>query len=317
MTVGVAAAAFAAAVRVTLCAVPGVSLSVAGLAVTPAGSPVMATATEPLNEFSDDARTLTLRPVAPPTMVNEVGDTLKVKSGAAVTAPAMVAECVSALEVPVSVRVKLPVAAAGAAVSARFCGVPGVRVSVAGFAVTPAGRPLTATATFPVKPSAGTALTLICWAEPPAVRVRVAGEAVSEKSGGGPAGEIVAAITAEWLRVPEVPVSVTVKLAADAVESAASVRLFAVPGVRVSVDGFALTPAGRPPTATFTVSAKPLDGTALRLICCPAPPGTRAIVAGAEVSEKSAAGVVDVEDDAVLELVPQEVSASKLKRQAA
>jgi hypothetical protein len=39
--------------------VPGINESVAGLAVTPAGSPVIATATVPLKELIAVARTLT------------------------------------------------------------------------------------------------------------------------------------------------------------------------------------------------------------------------------------------------------------------
>ena len=52
-------AAVEAAVRVTFCAVPGVSVRVDGLAVTPVGSPVMATETAPVKEFSAVASTLT------------------------------------------------------------------------------------------------------------------------------------------------------------------------------------------------------------------------------------------------------------------
>ena len=59
VTVGVAAAALRAAVSVVLCAVPGVRLSVAGFAVTPVGSPEIATATAPLKELTAAAVTLT------------------------------------------------------------------------------------------------------------------------------------------------------------------------------------------------------------------------------------------------------------------
>jgi hypothetical protein len=54
-----AAGAVTAAVSVVLCAVPGVSMSVAGLAVTPVGSPEIVTVTVPLKEFKAVARTLT------------------------------------------------------------------------------------------------------------------------------------------------------------------------------------------------------------------------------------------------------------------
>jgi hypothetical protein len=78
---GVEAAALDAAVSVTLCAVPAVNVSVAGLAVTPEGSPVIATATAPLKEFTAVASTLIWPPVAPAVIVSDVGDTVSVKSG--------------------------------------------------------------------------------------------------------------------------------------------------------------------------------------------------------------------------------------------
>ena len=59
----------------------GARLNVAGFAVTPAGSPVIATATVPVNELTAVAVTLTEEPAAPATTVSEVGNTAKVKSG--------------------------------------------------------------------------------------------------------------------------------------------------------------------------------------------------------------------------------------------
>jgi hypothetical protein len=53
--------------------------------------------------------------------------------------------------------VALPAAAAEDAVSAKLCAVPGVNVSVAGFAVTPEGSPVIATITVPVKPFSASA----------------------------------------------------------------------------------------------------------------------------------------------------------------
>ena len=81
MTVALPAAAFEAAVRVTFCAVPGGSVSVAGLAVTPEGSPAMVTETVPLKEFNAVARTLTGEPVVPATRVRDVGERVSEKSG--------------------------------------------------------------------------------------------------------------------------------------------------------------------------------------------------------------------------------------------
>jgi hypothetical protein len=192
VTVALPAAAEGAAVRVTFCAVPGVNESVAGLAVTPEGSPVIATETLPLKEFAAVARTLTFEPAAPATRVSDVGDTVSEKSGGGggvETVTVTVVEWLRSPDVPVKVTVALPAAAAEAAVRVTFCAVPGVNESVAGLAVTPVGSSVIATATIPAKPLAGTAFTLIICPWPPAAIATVAGVAVSEKSCGGPEAE--------------------------------------------------------------------------------------------------------------------------------
>lgn len=63
-----------------------------------------------------------------------------------------------------------------------LCALPGVRVSDDGVAVTPEGKPLSATATEPLKLPAGAAVTLICWPAPPMESVSVPGVAESVKS---------------------------------------------------------------------------------------------------------------------------------------
>jgi hypothetical protein len=107
--------------------------------------------------------------------------------------------------------------------------VPGVRLKAVGLAVTPVGSPLTVTLTVPVNPFCAVAVTLTGAAPPPGVKVIVAGEDVSEKSGfgvgapllpqdvktrqkrrkktaqtllniGGPSSIMVASVT--WQRVP-------------------------------------------------------------------------------------------------------------------
>ena len=84
VTVGVAAAAVMIAVRVKVaegCA--DVSVSVDGLAVTPAGSPEAATEIEPLNELSGVAVTVMALLVVPALRVSEPGKTAREKSGGA------------------------------------------------------------------------------------------------------------------------------------------------------------------------------------------------------------------------------------------
>jgi hypothetical protein len=152
------------ALRVVLCATPGARLRVVGFAVTPAGRPVMETVTLPENALTGVAVKLTWEPDAPAVIVSDDGATERVKSGGGGGAMVVVTEevCERAPEVPVSVSVALPAAVADAAEMATFWAVPGVRVREAGCAVTPLGKPLIATATMPVKPFVGVALTLIC-----------------------------------------------------------------------------------------------------------------------------------------------------------
>jgi hypothetical protein len=162
VTEAVDAAVPEAAVRVVVCAVPGVRVSVAGFAVTPEGRPVRATETALLKEFVPVASTLTGIPVAPATIVNEVGVRASVKpAGGPLVVRETVAEWLKVPEVPVRVRVALPAATVEAAVNVTFCAVPGVKVNEAGLAVTPVGNPLSATDTEPVNPLVGVALTLI------------------------------------------------------------------------------------------------------------------------------------------------------------
>jgi hypothetical protein len=125
------------------------------------------------------------------------------------------------------------------------------------------------------------------------------------KSGGG--GAMVAVTVAEWLKAPEVPVNVTMALPAAALTAAVTVTVCAVPGVKLSVAGCAVTPMGSPAIATLTIPVKPLAGTAFTLICCPVPPGTSEMLAGVVVRVKSLAAEG-------LEPPPQEVNRSKERK---
>ena len=62
--------------------------------------------------------------------------------------------------------------------------------------------------------------------------------------------------------LPEVPVNVTVDVAATALSAAVNVVLCATPGARLNVVGFAVTPAGSPMIATVTVPANELTAAA-------------------------------------------------------
>ena len=73
----------AAAASMMVCGVPGTRLNVAGVAVTPVGSPDSETETAALNEFREFARTAICAPDAPLTIVAEAGVVLNEKSGLA------------------------------------------------------------------------------------------------------------------------------------------------------------------------------------------------------------------------------------------
>lgn len=81
VTVGEADGTFTAAASVTVCGVPGTRLRVAGVAVTPAGSPDTETPTVPLKAFSELASTEIWAPDAPLMIVADAGVALSEKSG--------------------------------------------------------------------------------------------------------------------------------------------------------------------------------------------------------------------------------------------
>jgi hypothetical protein len=80
--VGAEDATLDAAESVMVCGVPGARLSVAGVAVTPVGSPEIETETMPLKEFIEFAVNEICAPDAPLMMVVEAGVALREKSGA-------------------------------------------------------------------------------------------------------------------------------------------------------------------------------------------------------------------------------------------
>jgi hypothetical protein len=87
----------------------------------------------------------------------------------------------------------------------------------------------------------------------------------------------------ELVKDPEVPVTVTVLLPADAVLSAVSVSVLLV--VVIAGENVAVTPAGRPLAERFTPFAKPFIGTTLIVDLLAAPGATRTLF-GAAASEK-------------------------------
>lgn len=264
----VPAAVLDAAEKLTCCGVPGVRFTVPGEAVTPAGSPLMATWMGPVNPLSAVADKVA-DCVAPPVVrVTVVGLTAIAKSGAdaaAVTFNWKDALWLRVPEVPTNWTEAVPVVAFAAAEKLICCGVPGVRLSVAGDAVTPVGSPLIVTWTVPVNPLRAVAESVTACAEPPALSDTVVGLTVRLKSGGGGAVVTLSCRDAVWLRVPEVPTTCTVTAPTMALGAAEKLTCCGVPGVRLTIDGEAVTPEGNPPIVTWMLPAKPLRAVADRL----------------------------------------------------
>ena len=197
-------------------------------------------------------------------------------------------------DIPVRVIVVVRIAALAAAVRVRFCARPGVSVRVDGLADTPEGNPLRDTLTLPVNPFSAFAVTETCFPVAPAVRLRLVGATVSEKSRAGAAEATVRPTVAVWVRAPDAPVTVMVSVLAVAEASAVKVRFCAMPGVSVRVDGLAVTPAGNPLQDSETDPVNPLRAVAVTETDFPVAPAVRVRVVGATVSEKSGAGAAAV-----------------------
>jgi hypothetical protein len=120
------------------------------------------------------------------------------------------------------------------------------------------------------------------------------GVSVSVKSaaaGGGAGGAMtVNASEAVCVSEPEVPVNVTVPDPAAAPDAAVSVIVVAAPGVSVSVEGCATTPAGKPVIVIGTFAAKPFCAVASRDTDAGVPLAMSVVEAGVTLSEKSCGG---------------------------
>lgn len=87
-----------------------------------------------------------------------------------------------------------------------------------------------------------------------------------------------------------------VEAPAAAFDAAVKVMVWAVPGVRASVEGLAVTPVGKPVNDTLTVPVKPLSAVAIIASCWPDAPAVSVSVEGEAVRLKSG-GVVTLLDD--------------------
>jgi hypothetical protein len=185
----------------------------------------------------------------------------------------MVAVCESVPEVPTKFTVTGPVTGALlAAVSVTTTGVFGVTEIVVGDAVTPVGKPLTATAIVPVKPPVAVLLNVTCPLVP-CVRARVLGAAVRVKSPVemGVVATTVSATGVLVLSIPDEPYTFTVVVPSPASAAAVNVKVVLEPMVNVAVAGDTVTPLGSPLTETCTgpVKSFALLGVTVIVLVCP------------------------------------------------
>jgi hypothetical protein len=209
-----------------------------------------------------------------------VGEADSEKSGAAgaLTVRVIVVVCVKLPDVPVMVTVAVPVVAVPLAVKVTVLLVvvlPGLKD-----AVTPLGSPDADKLTLPLKPLVGLTVTVLL-ALLPWVTETLAGDAESVKFG---AAFTVSVTVVVWLRLPEVPVIVTVAFPVVAVALAVSVKLL-VPVVLAGLK-LAVTPAGNPDADRLTLLLKPLVGLTV-MVVDPLLPCVTDRLAGDAESEKS------------------------------
>ena len=200
------------------------------------------------------------------------------------TVRAMVVLFVKLPEVPVMVTVAAPAVAVLLAVSVK------VLVAVAGLglkeALTPLGKPDADKLTLPLKPFWGVSEIVL---EPlaPCVTVKLLGEAESVKLGAG-TEFTVRAMVVLFVKLPEVPVMVTVAAPAVAVLLAVSVKvLVAVAGLGLKE---AVTPLGKPDADKLTLPLKPFWGVS-EIVLEPLAPSMRVRLLGEVESVKFGAGV--------------------------
>jgi len=222
---------------------------VAGLktAVTPLGSPEAENATVPAKPFCGSTE-MVLVPLAPGAMFRLPGEAESVKLGA-VTVRLTETVLVRLPAVPVTVIATVPGAA----------GLPAVKVSVLVFvvllglktALTPLGRPDAAKLTLALNPFLGETEMVVAPLVAGAM-LRLPWEAERAKLG---AAAMVRATVVVLVKVPEVPVMVTVALPAVAELLAVKVNVLlpeVLPGLKA-----AMIPLGKPDADKTTLSLKP------------------------------------------------------------
>ena len=189
---------------------------------------------------------------------------------AAVTVRAIFTVTVRVPDLPVTLTVDAPVEAVAEAVSVRIA-LDGVDPEL-NDPTTPLGKPERVTVTVLLKPFFGVKVSVL-FTEAPRGTLRADGEADTVKVGGS---TTVSAMAALLVKAPDVPVMVTVALAAAALLAAVkvTVRMPATVGPKAAV-----TPAGRPEAVIATDPLKPFR-TLMAMLLTPAPPAFTLTLAG-------------------------------------
>jgi hypothetical protein len=231
-------------------------------AVTPAGNTEETDKlTLPVKPFCGVTE-MVLPPLAPCTIDRAFGEAESEKLGtaAAVTVSETVVVCVNMPEVPVMVTLTVPVVAVLLAVSVKVLEFAGLVVLVGlKEGVTPAGNTEeTDKLTLPVKPFCGVTEMVLPPLAPCTID-KVFGEAEREKLGTGAA--ITLRLTVVVLvKLPEVPLMVTVAVPVVAVLPAVSVKVLEFAGLLVLVGlKDAATPLGKPDADKATLPLKPFS----------------------------------------------------------
>jgi hypothetical protein len=229
------------------------------VAVTPLGKPAADKLTVPLKP-PRGATLMVLEPLDPWATVTLLGDAERLKFAGTVTVRDTVAVWLKLPEVPVIVTVDVPVVAVLPAVSVKeLVVVAEVGLNVA---VTPLGKPDADKLTVPVKPFWGPTVMVLEPLDPWAM-VKVPGDAERLKSGVAVALTVRETVVV-WLRLPEVPVIVTVDVPVAAVLVAVSVKELVVvadAGLKAAV-----TPLGKPDADKLTLPVKPFWGATVMLL---------------------------------------------------
>jgi hypothetical protein len=248
-------------------------------AVTPLGKPEADKLTLPANPFRG-ATEMELAPLDPWRKLILFGEALSAKSGAAFTVRLIVAVCVRLPELPVTVTVKPPVVAELLAVRVSVL-VPEVIAGGAKTAVTPLGKPEADKLTLPANPFKGLTVMVLAPLDP-WMKLALFGEALRPKSA---AEFTVRLIVAVCVRLPELPVTVTVKPPVVAVLLADRVSVL-VPEVVAGGAKTAVTPLGKPEVDKLTLPAKPFWGVTV-MVLAPLDPWMKLTLFGEALNAKS------------------------------